>query len=128
DGPAAAVALSAAPSQPGLLPPGGSTAGGGGGGDRTVTGAPAPGQSGTGVVTLTVTGPDGMTSARACAVTVTPAPPPPPPPPNTPPRVSDVSNVTVAAGAAGGPIAFTVGDDQTPADGLTVTAASDNPA
>jgi autotransporter-associated beta strand protein len=44
------------------------------------------------------------------------------------PTLSDLTNVTVAANTSAGPLAFTVGDAETAAEALTVTAASSNPA
>lgn len=51
----------------------------------------------------------------------------PPPPANTPPTVTSISTQTTKVGTAVGPIAFTVGDAQTAAASLTVTASSSNP-
>jgi hypothetical protein len=53
---------------------------------------------------------------------------PPPPPPNAAPTISDVSSRTTTTGTAIGPIPFTVGDAETAAAQLIVTAASSNPA
>ncbi|MBX9627664.1 MAG: hypothetical protein K2X82_27945, partial [Gemmataceae bacterium] len=57
-----------------------------------------------------------------------PPPPPPPPPANTAPTVSDLPDATVAFGVALGPVAFTVGDAETPAGDLVVTATTSDPA
>jgi hypothetical protein len=83
---------------------------------------------GAGPVTMTVTltdlnAPAGTAPARAAAgvpVAVQG--------PNTPPAIAGVADQTVPAGGAAGPLAFTVGDAETPADQLVVTAASSNPA
>jgi hypothetical protein len=48
--------------------------------------------------------------------------------PNTPPRISDVPDQTVTIGGTSGVIPFTVSDGETPTSGLTVTAASSDPA
>ena len=45
---------------------------------------------------------------------------------NTPPTISNLANQTIPENSATGPIAFTVGDAQTPASALTVRAVSLN--
>ncbi len=45
---------------------------------------------------------------------------------NTPPGISSISNQTVNENTGSGPIAFTVGDAETPADALTVAGISSN--
>lgn len=52
----------------------------------------------------------------------------PPPTANTPPTISPIANQTVAENSTSSPISFTVGDAQTTATGLTVTAAASNSA
>jgi hypothetical protein len=47
---------------------------------------------------------------------------------NLPPTISAIPDQSIPANANTGPIPFAVGDDQTPADQLTPTGASDNPA
>ncbi|MFO0847152.1 MAG: FG-GAP-like repeat-containing protein [Gemmataceae bacterium] len=47
---------------------------------------------------------------------------------NTAPSISAVADQTARPGATVGPLAFTVGDAETPADRLVVTAASSDPA
>lgn len=47
---------------------------------------------------------------------------------NLPPTVSAIPDQSIPANGSTGPIPFAVGDDQTPADELTPTGASDNPA
>jgi hypothetical protein len=47
---------------------------------------------------------------------------------NLPPTISAIANQSIPANGSTGPIPFAVGDDQTPADQLTPTGASDNPA
>jgi Concanavalin A-like lectin/glucanases superfamily/HYR domain/Metallo-peptidase family M12 len=49
-----------------------------------------------------------------------------PPPPNTPPVISDIASRTIGANSDTGPIPFTIGDAETPADNLTVSATSSN--
>src|SRR5262249_14418643 len=46
---------------------------------------------------------------------------------NQPPTVSDIPNQTISQGASTGPLAFTVGDAETPAASLTVSGSSSNP-
>ncbi len=90
--------------------------------DRTHTFSKA----GTFTATVTVTDDDGSSSSQY-QVTVADeiSPPPPPPPLNTPPTISDLAN-QASNGSTIGPIAFTVGDAETAADGLVVTAQSNN--
>ncbi len=47
--------------------------------------------------------------------------------PNTPPTISDIPNQIVPQNSSTGPLPFTVGDAQTPAGSLVVTATSSNP-
>ena len=72
-----------------------------------------------------------FTSPPVVLPTVPPVAPPtvPPPPPsdgNTPPTISDVVD-QASDGQVVGPLLFTVGDAETMANDLVVTAASDNP-
>lgn len=46
--------------------------------------------------------------------------------PNTPPTISDITDKTVSAGATSGPHGFTIGDAETPANLLTLSAKSSN--
>ncbi len=96
----------------------------GAGQDRTVTVAPAAGQSGTATITLTVTDAGGLTAADTFTVTVTS---PPPPPGNTAPHISDVGDQTVPQGGSTGTLPFTITDAETAPSGLVVTATSSNP-
>ena len=90
---------------------------GGSGAARTVTVTPAANQSGTATITLTVS--DGTDAATdTFVVTVTAA--------NDPPTISDVADQTTPEDTATGALAFTVGDVETPAASLTVTATSSN--
>lgn len=139
--------VSAISSNPSLIPAAG-IALGGTNADRTLTITPAAGQSGTAVVTVTVTDPDGLSASDSLTVTVpgSPVSPPPvstppvgssPPPVSVPvpaadgnnaPQLSNVPNQAVPISGATGPLAFTVSDVETPASDLIVTATSSNPA
>ncbi len=87
---------------------------GGSGASRTVAVTPAAGQSGTAVVTLTVS--DGTYSTSTSFNVTVPAPV------RTPPVISSVASQTIAASASVS-VPFTVSDAQTPAASLTVTAS-----
>ncbi|NUQ65253.1 MAG: phytase, partial [Pirellulales bacterium] len=90
---------------------------GGSGADRTITLRPASNQSGTATITVTVS--DGMASSSdTFELTVTPE--------NDAPTVSDIANQSTTEDTAKGPIAFTVGDIDSPAGSLVVTASSNN--
>jgi predicted outer membrane repeat protein len=76
---------------------------------------PTPNFQGTDVFSYTVS--DGaLTATGRVTVTVTPV--------NDVPSISDIANMTIAAGAATGPIPFTIADVD--GDALTVTATSSN--
>jgi len=47
---------------------------------------------------------------------------------NTPPTISSIANQTINVNTGTGPLAFMIGDAQTPANNLTVSASSSNPA
>ncbi|MFO0796118.1 MAG: putative Ig domain-containing protein [Gemmataceae bacterium] len=118
--PAAALVVTVTTSDPLLLPAGGVVITGTGS-NRSVTVTPAAGRTGRARVTLTVS--DGaLTAADSFEVVVNPRPAG-----NTPPTVSAVPDQATAAGTAVGPVAFTVGDVETPAADLGVTAVSSDP-
>ena len=119
--PAGSLTVTAASSNTALVPLSG-IALGGSGANRTVTVTPAAGQSGTAIITLTVQDANGATAADTFTLTV------PATSGNTPPTISDVADRTSPGGGTVGPLAFTVGDAETPAGSLTVTAASSNTA
>ena len=90
---------------------------GGSGSDRTIAVTPADNQNGTATITVTVSDGD-RTVTETFVVTVSPL--------NGTPTISAIADQTVSADTATAPIGFTVGDSETPADQLVVTAKSDN--
>ncbi len=88
----------------------------------TLSFTPAPLASGTATVTVTLTddatagGPAQTSAPQLFTITVV----------NTAPTVSAIADRAISEGASTGPISFTVGDAQSAASALTVTAASDN--
>ncbi|MCG3148782.1 MAG: hypothetical protein PCFJNLEI_02229 [Verrucomicrobiae bacterium] len=93
---------------------------GGSGSSRTVTINPAANQTGTATIALTVS--DGsLTASTSFTITVNAAAPP-----NTPPTISSVANQSINANTSAGPLAITIGDAQTAAGSLTLTANSSN--
>ena len=87
---------------------------GGSGAGRTVTVTAAPEVSGASVVTISVS--DGRnTTTETFTVAV-----------NAAPTISEIENKTVGTNGTTGPIAFTIGDRETPAEALAVTASSSN--
>jgi hypothetical protein len=90
---------------------------GGSGGSRTIKVTPAANKYGT--ATITVTTSDGtLSTSDIFVVTVNSV--------NDPPTISGIANVTLNDGASTGAISFTVGDVETAANLLTVTASSSN--
>lgn len=77
-----------------------------------------------GSATITVTVDDGQSAnssvTRTFAVTVTPV--------NSAPTISSIPNQTIPTGGSAGPIPFTIGDVETPASSLALTASSTSPA
>ena len=88
--------------------------------NRTVSFTPAAGQVGTVTITLTVTDANGDTATDTFVVSVAD------PSTQSAPTISDVADQTTTGGTIG-PVQFTVGDAQTPAELLTITVASSNP-
>ncbi len=85
----------------------------------TLTFAPNPNANG--IATITVSVDDGVTTAnRTFNVTVTGV--------NDAPTISTIADQTIPEDNTVGPLAFTVGDVETPPGSLTVTATSNNPA
>ncbi len=89
------------------------------GSNRTVQVLPKSGQSGNVTVTLTVTDQFGNASSTSFVVTVLPN--------NTPPTISSFTNYHSVVSTPLAQIAFTVGDTETAAGNLTVSATSSNP-
>ena len=114
--PAASLIVTASSSNTTLVPNGNITLGGSGT-DRTLNLTPASNQSGT--TTITVTVDDGAdTTSDTFLLTVNAI--------NDPPTISDITDKTTNEDTATGNIAFTVGDVETPATSLIVTASSSN--
>ncbi|MDY7225341.1 tandem-95 repeat protein [Hyalangium sp. s54d21] len=92
---------------------------GGSGTSRTLSVVPAANASGSTTITLSVS--DGSaTTSTTFTVDVTAV--------NDTPTLSSVDNQTIAEDSSTGDLAFTVGDVETAADSLTVTATSSNTA
>ena len=91
---------------------------GGSGANRTVTVTPAVNQNG-GPVTITLTVNDGaLSTSTTFTVTVTPV--------NDSPTITGIANQTINEDTSSSALAFTVGDAETAAASLTVTATSSN--
>lgn len=114
---AASLTLSRGSSNPTLIPTNNIVLGGSGA-NRTVTVTPATNQNGTGTITLSVSDGQANTST-SFAVTVTAV--------NDLPTISNISDQTNGIDRTTGPLAFTIGDVETPASGLTVSGDSSNP-
>jgi hypothetical protein len=91
----------------------------GGESNRTVRFFPAADQNGTAIITLTVTDAFNNITTTSFLVTVLPG--------NTPPTISSFTNYHTVVNVPLAPIPFTVGDVETAAGDLTVTAISSNP-
>src|SRR5688572_11546717 len=84
----------------------------------TVSFATAPNMSGSGTVTVTVS--DGLAqTARSFTVTVNPV--------NDAPTIANIADRTVDQNTATGPVGFTIGDVETAAASLVLSASSSNP-
>ena len=96
------------------LVPNGNIVFGGSGANRTVTVTPAANQNGS--VNITVTVSDGsLSTPTSFQLTVNAI--------NDAPMITSITNQTTTAGAAVGPLAFTVGDVETAAGNLTVSGS-----
>ena len=115
---AASLAVSASSSNPTLIP-NANVVLSGSGTSRTVVVTPAANQFGSANITVSVS--DGSLSTNdTFTVVVDPI--------NDPPTVSTITNRSIPRNGSTGPIPFTVGDIETAAPGLTVTASSSNPS
>jgi hypothetical protein len=93
---------------------------GGSGADRTVKVTPAANQTGSAQITVSVS--DGTNSVGSSfSLTVQPGM-------NTPPTISAIPNQTGYVGHSVGPVPFTVGDVETAAGSLAVSAVSSDPS
>ncbi|MBE2215805.1 MAG: hypothetical protein IAE82_18165 [Opitutaceae bacterium] len=92
---------------------------GGSGASRTITLTPANGQSGTATITVTVS--DGsLVASDSLVLTVRAV--------NTAPTISAIADKSIAMNGTSGAIAFTIGDAETAASSLTLTASASNTA
>lgn len=92
----------------------------GSGANRSVRITPVANASGSSTITLTVKDAAGATSTTSFLVTVTPV--------NDLPTITGLTNVSAALNAAINPIPITVGDVETPAGSVQVSATSSNQA
>src|SRR5690606_8013575 len=92
---------------------------GGSGTDRTVTVTPAADETGSATITITVSDGD-ITTDTTFTLTVTAG--------NTAPTVASISSQQLYSDGATGPLSFTIGDAETDAASLIVTATSSNTA
>lgn len=114
---AGSLTLSAASSNTTLVPVA-NVVFGGTGANRTVAVTPAANQFGSALITITVRDADGGTATEEFTLTVNGV--------NDAPTISTIANVTTPEDTATGPIAFTVGDLETAAASLTLSATSSN--
>jgi surface-anchored protein len=114
---AGALAVTAASSDQSLVPNANIVIGGSGA-NRTVTITPAANLSGSVTITLTVTDAGGLTATDNFVLTVGGV--------NDAPTISNVSDQSTNEDTPTGAIAFIVGDLETPAGSLVVTATSSN--
>ncbi len=115
--PATQLTLTAASSNPSLLPLS-AISFGGSASNRTVTLVPAANQNGTVTVTITVSDPTGLSSSSAFFLTVNPV--------NDPPTISDIPNQQTNEDTPLS-VPFTIGDLETAALSLTLSGTSSNP-
>lgn len=115
--PAANLTVSASSSNPDLVPTTGILIGLNQGA-RTLTLTPAPNQTGSATITVSVN--DGVaTASTQFTLTVNPV--------NDAPFISGIANQTIDEDSSTGPIPFSIGDIDTPAANLSVSASSSNP-
>jgi uncharacterized repeat protein (TIGR03806 family) len=114
-----ALALSRSCSNPQLIPLTNILLGGSGN-DRTVTITPAANQFGTASVTLTVSDGDGDSTSLSFQVTVNPV--------NDPPSIATVMDQAIQEDASTAALEILIGDVETAADALSLSAFSSNAA
>ena len=112
------LVLTAGSSNPGLVPLA-NIVFGGSGSNRTVTVTPALNQTGTNVITVTVTDSSGGSTNDAFILIVTPV--------NDLPSISNIPDQTIAEDTSTGPIVFVIADAETAAGNLTLGASTSNP-
>ncbi len=113
--PLATLTVTATSSDQTLVPDGNIVLGGTDG-NRTVMVTPAAGQSGTAMITVSVTDEGGLTATDTFVLTVGGA--------NTSPAISDIADQSAQSGQSTGDIAFTITDGETASNSLVVTATS----
>ncbi|PTL75569.1 Ig-like domain-containing protein [Vitiosangium sp. GDMCC 1.1324] len=86
--------------------------------DGFVTYTPGANYNGEDALTFRATNSKGQSAQATVTITITPV--------NDVPTISPVANQSITAGSSTGDLAFTVGDVETAADSLTVTATSSN--
>jgi hypothetical protein len=91
---------------------------GGSGPNRTLTLMPAANQSGTATITITVADPDGASASRSLLLTVNSV--------NDLPRISHFADQVTVENTPTTAVPFTVGDVETPAEGLRLDGESSN--
>ncbi|MEO5714701.1 MAG: autotransporter-associated beta strand repeat-containing protein [Luteolibacter sp.] len=104
--------VSATSSAPGIVPVENIVLGGSGA-SRTVTVTPANGAIGSSIITVTVTDADGGQASDSFTLIV-----------NALPVISSISDRVISVGGSTGAVAFTVGDAETAAASLTLSASS----
>jgi hypothetical protein len=114
--PAASLTITRSSSNTSLVPDANIVLGGSAG-NRTVTVTPATNQSGSAIITLTVSDGD-LTAPSTFVFTVNAV--------NDTPTISAIADQSVNTNQTAGPLAFTVGDVETAASSLTVTGSSSN--
>ena len=92
---------------------------GGSGADRTVIATPALNQTGDATITITVADPEGLTATSSFTLIVAAG--------NAPPTISAIEDQQIIENTSTGEIEFTIGDAETPAGQLTLTAVSSDP-
>ena len=118
DSPVAGLVMTASSSNVGLVPVS-RVVFGGAGSNRTVQVFPVTNGSGSAVVTLRVTDGNGLSAGSGFTVTVAPV--------NDVPVMSGFASVVMDENTVSGAIAFTVGDVETAAGALTVSAVGSDP-